>query len=700
MAIPKYYCAIDFDKDGDFEDAGEDVTSDVRVTGTHSFKLTRQVNLRQHRVNAAVLELFLNNEDNKYSPFNPDSVLNDPATNTSVFPAPNIWFMAAYPADDFNGTDTTTLNSHTPSHDSNFSWSGDASSFEIDTNKIKSSSAADLQAVLDFGESDCYVGVRFTRGSTGGGLILRYVDTNNYWLVRHDGTNILLDEILAGTQTNRGSATFTWSAGDEKWILAQMHGDEFFISVDNELVLVVTDATHKTATKHGIGGKNTHANDRWEDFGGWNSLFFGRIDSISPRPEIDNQYTYIRAFDEMERENQHQVYRVSPFCACCSKADPKLIIGEILNATGFGVDCCGCLVNLGNRILDCGTTLTHNVQHQKSLGREALTELYQVQDDDVGLFYFDGHGRARYEGSCHRNSAPHSTALTTWSTTNCGSQCDEYIGQRWEWDDGKERVENDIWYLYNKISDVCCGVEVWRLNDTAAILQDKPAIAANGGTFTTLAIGSGDVIACPTTPVATTDFLTNTLTCGTGTNLTACTTAALECGFEGNFRLVTLTNNSASAGFVTFLRLRAQKHTVSAQAGARGQCTTSQTDNGRRRIQHTSLHIDEFDTAEDRAQKRASLRGRPKEKLQVRMENGTKANLINLLHRNISDRVDLTFTSLSITNTFNIEGLTLTGRDGGLHLQGDWLLQEAFGFGWGFIKYRTAAGDPDAGTYA
>lgn len=718
MATPKYLVRMDFNFDGDFTDADEDVTSDVRSTGLYSWKITRGQNLLQRRFDASMMEIYLNNDGaQKYSPYVAASPFNNALTNKSFFPAMNVWFMMGYPVDDFNASNGTLLTNRKPSHDDLFAaWEGDTANFDVQTNKIRAT-AANNSAVLDFGEVDCYVGVKFTRENSTSGLILRWIDASNYLLVRHDGTDLILSKLDAGSLSTLASTTMTWTAGDEKFILADLHGGEIRISVDDTLYIDHADefntglvsGSTTAATKHGIGGRPADASSRWDDFGGWRSLFFGRIDTIQPRPEIHNQYAYVRAFDDMERMKIHQVYELAP----TAPTEAGEIIGVILDA----VDARG--ENDGfkeNRVIDTGITLTKRAQHQKSMGRDGLTEVYQVQDDDVGLFYMDGSGFYRYEDSEHKargfNSSNHSGGRHTevvkeWRTNRAADdETDIYVEQHLEWDDGRELVENDIWYFFDKISDVTSGVEVWRLNDTVSILDDKPPIPATNadgtaGTFTVLAIGAGDVIASPITPVRTQDFLVDTLADGTGTDLTANCTATLEAGFEGNFRSVKITNNSGSSGFVTFLRLRGTIHNRSAKGGARGQDTASQTNNGRRRKEHTTLHIDEFDTAEGRAEKRINLRSIAREQVTVDMHNSTRANLMQQLHRSIGDRINFVYNSLSIENKFRIEKQVLTGRSGGRDILATWTMLEAFGTGWGAgNKWRAALSDTDSWTWA
>ncbi len=765
MPWSKYTVLVDFDQDGDFTDVNSDITSDVR-----QMKWSRGKNLAKQRAEAAVIDLVLNNDDHKYSPSKETSPL-----YPGVLLSPYLWAMIGYPVDTFTAANGTTLTGRRPDYDELFdAWSGDSGNFQILSNKLSCTVAANKSAVVDFGESDCFVGVKFTRNGTGGGLLLRYTDANNYWLVRHDGASLLLQRCQGGTLTTEGSATVTWAAGQERLLIAELHGTTIRVFLDDALQFSANHSFNETATKHGVGGHPANMNDRWDDFGGWRTVFYGRIDTIQPRPEVNRQYAYIRAFDDMERMGDHLVCRTSP---TGGNVTAKAILDEVLDAAG---------ADASSRILDTGTVLTKDDKHEKSLGRDALTEVYQVQDDDVGFFYIDGAGVYRYEDSDHRDSAPHTTGQQTWRADRLNNdQTDIYISGL-QWDDGKERVENEGYFLYYKIARTT-AVEVWRLN-----ADDVPPID-NGNYLEFLAVGEGDHIANPILPHHTTDFTVNTAADGSGTDLlvpedseqgvvggtgspafelddsgqdfkdwndglhqiritdasankamafigtedpdgdgTRCVlyttdsgttkgyaykasgfsesdtpltynvydvTTALETGFEGNFRLIKVRNKSGSNGYITFLRLRADKGTRSAKTAARGENSQSQQNVGRRRIQHETLHIDRYGSTTDkgsaleRVTKRISQRANPKERLVLDMNHGTRANLMQILHRSISDRINVVYTPMGISDSYHVERQTVNVREGGMLLECEWELQQAIGGGWGFARWETYDGN-------
>ena len=95
------------------------------------------------------------------------------------------------------------------------------------------------------------------------------------------------------------------------------------------------------------------SDDRWDNFGGWVSKFRGRIDTIQPRPELGNQYCYIRSFDDMERMSEYLVYRDAPLGSTSNVARNilEVVLDAIQDDSNFST---------GNRILDDGTNREDN----------------------------------------------------------------------------------------------------------------------------------------------------------------------------------------------------------------------------------------------------------------------------------------------------------------------------------------------------
>lgn len=665
MAKPKVLAFIDFDADVTFTQANDEITSDVI-----QLDVTRGKNLLKQKCEASMLNLVLLNDDHRYTPTNTASPL-----YPGALPSPECWVLVGYPVDDFNAANGTTLSGRKPSHDDKFAvWEGDVTVYQVDTNQLKGPTDGTAKScALDFSETDCFVGVKLTWGSPNKmGLILRWTDNSNYLLIYPDGTNMILAKRDAGVLSTIASAAQAWTTATTKWVFAEMHGDVVRVSVDNTFLFSSITTFNNTATKHGVGGTDGGVGaSRWEDFGGWRSVFKGRVDTIHPRPDPNKKYCYMRAFDDMERMASHLVYKTAP----AAPATAKNILDAILDAVNASTP---------NRILAVGTTLTNDANHEHAMGRDGLTEAYQVQDDDVGLFFIDGSGYYRYESSDHRELAPHDSVIRVWRADRLNNdETDIEVAHPFEWDDGKERVENEGYFIYHRISRTT-AVQVWRLE-----ASDKPPIGI-GKTLTFLAVGEGDVIANPITPdpVAFQDYRVNTLADNTGTDMTPNVVASLVSGFEGNYRSIQLVNNSGLAGFVTFLRLRADKGVVTGKTAARAEESQSITNIGRRRFQHTALHIDRYGevgdlgSALDRVTKRVDQRMLPRERIICDMYNLTRANLMQMIHRSMGDTINLIYGPMDIDDDYWIERQILRISDGGLLVHATWELQQSL---WGYF---------------
>ncbi len=108
MARAEWKVLVDWNGDGDFSDANEDVTSDVLGLTLDHFR-----DLASDHMEAARLELVLKNDDHKYSPPNGSSPLSG-----DLKPGRTVWVRAGYPYDSFQDTAGKQLSAHVPDYDS------------------------------------------------------------------------------------------------------------------------------------------------------------------------------------------------------------------------------------------------------------------------------------------------------------------------------------------------------------------------------------------------------------------------------------------------------------------------------------------------------------------------------------------------------------------------------------------------------
>lgn len=126
------------------------------------------------------------------------------------------------------------------------------------------------QSVLsrdDFTTVDGYCEVDCDQASNGG-LVLRYVDDNNYYMatLRDDaatgGNNITLYRRVGGSFTSFDSANLTWTRGDPHVVRFEVEGDALRVYFDGGLVIDATDSNISSAGKIGIRSTGETAGDK------------------------------------------------------------------------------------------------------------------------------------------------------------------------------------------------------------------------------------------------------------------------------------------------------------------------------------------------------------------------------------------------------------------------------------------------------
>lgn len=148
--------------------------------------------------------------------------------------------------DSFNRAD----NSVTPGNaDSGQAWvTQGASVFGIQSNQLKSGSAASGYAYIDSGLSDCEVTIKYVTMFTAQRLLLRWVDVNNEVYLDTSTSTAGLTKRVAGTTTSLGS--FPMAAGDTVRVV--MAGSSIKVYLNGVLKQSITETFNQTATKQGV----------------------------------------------------------------------------------------------------------------------------------------------------------------------------------------------------------------------------------------------------------------------------------------------------------------------------------------------------------------------------------------------------------------------------------------------------------------
>ena len=651
MAQAKWRVHVDWNNDGDFSDSNEDVTSDVL-----GLTLDHYRDMATGHAEAARLELELKNDDHKYSRPNGSSPL-----SVDLKPGRMAWVRAAYPVDEFTDSAGTQLAAHTPDYDSGFAWSEDLQGFDIapggtsaETDGVQSS--GDCVATMDFGQADVSFGCDFTRGTDGsdhGGLCFRYSDTTNYLYVRVTGTAIEVRKVDAGSDSQVATASHTWSSGATKFLQVVLHGSSIRVFVNDSGSVDTTSLFNNTATKHGLFCDD-EADHSWDSFGGWVSLFHGPIDSLHPRPGLGEQYCYVRALDDMERLTSVRLYMYATSALPQGSDD---ILGDILDYANVGAN---------PRLLDSGTTLVPNTFSPAIWGVLATDEIHRLQDEEDGFIYVDGHGYWRLENRTHRTSAPHTTSQATIKDTDDGTN--SYFSEL-VWDDGVDNVENMVYMRVRGYTN--------NGSQTAWTLSEKPQFASSETKEFLAESVNHDTVGGQVTPVENTDYDANTQQDGGGTDISSelTVTHANTTDYNGKGTLIRVAFG-ATAGYLTLLQLR----TLNAidfddPVLLLQEDSTSKTAYGERARTIEARWTREVDVALATVASRLARKKDPKTVINVKVPNGSKANLMLMLQRGLSDRVTVSYSDMGISEDFFVEGRTITVSQGWTAVAGELLLR-------------------------
>lgn len=530
MPVPHVQIHLDLDEDGVFE-SGEDVTADVR-----SFSIQRGKEVSQQRAAAAQLDLTLNNLNHKYSPANINSAL-----YPFTLPGPYARVRMGWPYDSFTGSNGTTLHNRTPDVGSelgNWTMTGPGG-LEILSNEMTINAIGAHYGTLDYGLPDVILAAKVHRPTitsypyTQSIFVFRYADTDNWAQVRMEQTTssspvrLQLQNKVSGS-TDAAAAIISdvtvWPEDDYADITCLVKGDRVEVvigAIGNQAgVLNTVDSALSANTKHGIGGPDyttdsPNGGATWDDFGLY-THFVGRVDRVEPRINNSDVSAFVQAYDDMERLNLNVLFTGTTDLLPASSGD---IANRILTRAGYA----------GGSIVDTGTdpitpTQVDTGNNQAGvpvttgtvMGGSALTEMQQIADDEVGFFYVDKHGIARFEDSDHRESNDHTEAVGTWRDID--GQSTATIREPFEWDDGIERVENQVYYEYFRLAKTV-STTVWFLepDDDPQFTTGRTHPDTSSKLIVDIAaIGEDLAISSPKIPLPGTDYSVDENADGTG----------------------------------------------------------------------------------------------------------------------------------------------------------------------------------------
>ena len=132
----------------------------------------------------------------------------------------------------------------------------------------------------------------------------------------------------------------------------------------------------------------------------------------------------------------------------------------------------------------------------------------------------------------------------------------------------------------------------------------------------------------------------------------------------------------ATAGYLTLLKLRTLNgYTYDDPVLMMAENTSSKDTYGERIRTLEARWTREVDVAVATAESRRDRKQDHKTVLQLTVPNGSRANLVLVLQRVLSDRVTVSYSDMGISEDFFIEGHRLTVSDGWTLVSGELLLQ-------------------------
>lgn len=149
-------------------------------------------------------------------------------------------------------------------------WSAKLGTWNISSNTALCSVLSGGEGIVTVpsGNSNVFVGANLTRSAGNLGLVIRWLDANNYIYTLHNGTNVQLIKVVAGTPTTLIDTAVTYSAGAK--MRAHMMGTACRIYYNNALVgsqQTISDASLQDGANHGLYTTNTgNTFDNFEAF--------------------------------------------------------------------------------------------------------------------------------------------------------------------------------------------------------------------------------------------------------------------------------------------------------------------------------------------------------------------------------------------------------------------------------------------------
>ncbi len=487
-------------------------------------------------------------------------------------------------------------------------------------------------------------------------------------------------KVIAGSDTlvKDETLTSTWTNGDTHFLQVVTHGTNVRVYVDNVIQMDTTldDSAINAGTKHGLFSDEHNATNRWNDFGGYKSLFYETLSTIRPHiPIFDKKLTAtIQAFDDFERFRRIDL----KFANTIGSTASHDILAELLDAGQAD----STRRYLGGKTPAAGETFIQDADEGlKGITDDLLTAIYALQTEEDGLVYQDGMGHVVFEDRGHRSTAPHLTSKATLKPTADGTN-PVMVGL--DWDDGDDNVENVFEIGYQQATKAGADTVVFTHDEASTSPASTLQFDANETKFFICELDN--VCDGMVTPlVSSTHFTGNSAADGTGTDQTAAIVTfayvdSVGTGTEryaGKYVKVQVTWGP-TAGYLTKFQLEGRPRTDQDVATEAQENSTSVTDYGERPFKHTARFLHRQADVKVMVASRRARRVVPRTHLTTHHRLSDHRTLHHLMQRRISDRVSVDFDAageMGVAEDFFLEGETWDIPHGSDNLKVSWQLR-------------------------
>jgi hypothetical protein len=391
----------------------------------------------------------------------------------------------------------------------------------------------------------------------------------------------------------------------------------------------------------------------------------GKLDRILPAPASNGPKTAtLTAFGTLGYLNQFETQLASQTNRRTDQA-----VGDILDDVGWD--------DAEDRDLDTGKT---TISRFWISGKTAINALRLVEEAEAGFIKETPSGQVGFENRHHRlTETASTTSQATFSDADGATNTFLEANQ----DDPLGTIINHVEATARTFNTASAAV-LWTHPETGS---DSPTLApGEAKTFEAQypnpdAANNSMEVDAWTTPAATTDYLLNAASDGSGTNLTSDITVTQAKTAE---RMAITLSNSATgtAGYLTKLQARGTAVTTKNPCIVRSIDTTSQGIYGERKYVAETQFIPTTSEAQDWCNYHVSIFSSPTNILTLTIPASTTSNIGQALSRDLSDRITVTATNdakLGINEDFFLEHVQHQVMEGGKNHITVWQLSPASG---------------------